>query len=343
MVDLLHTLVEDPVIEHDMEALFADALVKLVKRSWCYPTCLVLNNITLGAPFEVIAGGFSEVRKGYIQGRTIAVKQVRSYRSDLEELLKDCAREAIIWSRVSHHNLLPFYGVFYLDDQHSRISLISPWMERGHIGQYLAQFPETDRDPLAMDIAQGIKHLHTSVPTVIHGDLKPCNIFITPSGTACLADFGLAYARDPQRRIATSSQGPAHGGTCPYQAPELLNDEPVSFAGDVYAFACVLYEMYSGIRPFHRRNSAGIIHAVTTGERPARPTGVRDLIWGLIEECWHQTPWKRPSASHIVDKLAVIALPGQRPQHQWDDSFRTAIRGRYPLTDHPLSHFAGLP
>ncbi|KAH7922689.1 kinase-like protein [Leucogyrophana mollusca] len=337
MVDLLNALLEESAISKDLKNLFADTLVKLCRHSCRFPACLILNDITVDADNQVVTGGYSQVSRGQIQGQPIAMKQVTLYMSRMEVMMKACAREAIIWSRLSHPNLLPFYGIFYLANDRSRISLVSPWIEHGHIGQYLERFPQTDREPLAMDIAQGIEYLHTCLPTIVHGDLKPVryhiqscmrvitanivvqfNIFVTPSGTACLADFGLAYAKDPQRRTATSTQGPAHGGTYPYEAPELLlNEEPVSFAGDVYAFACVLYEMYSGMQPFHLQTVARVILALTAGERPARCAEVNDAMWGLIERCWHQDPAQRPSASDVVRYLgSFAAVDEQRRQHQ---------------------------
>ncbi|KAH7927191.1 kinase-like protein [Leucogyrophana mollusca] len=328
MVDLLHDLLEGPVIDSDQRTLLTDALVRLTRRSCCHPKCFVLNDIEIDVTHPVIAGGYSEVWKGYILGRPVAVKKVRNSRSDLEEILKACAREAIIWSRLSHPNLLPFYGIFYLDDECSRISLVSPWMDNGDVSQYLKHFPDTNRELLALDVSLGVEYLHTSMPAVIHGDLKPRNIFITSSGTACLADFGLAYAKDPQRLTATSTEGPVHSGTLAYEAPEMFDGHPVSFAADVYAFACVVYEMYSGSPPFHELRPAGVIRAIIGGQRPLRPVGISSSVWGVVENCWQQGPAERPCASDIVHDLRSIAGPEQRP-HQWDESFRAHIRSSH--------------
>ncbi|KAH7927220.1 kinase-like protein [Leucogyrophana mollusca] len=338
MVNLLHTLVEDPAVDSAQKTLFADALVRLSKRSCCYPESLVLKDIEIDSTHPVITGAYSEVWKGYTRGQPVGVKKVRMMRSDLEDILKACAREAIIWSRLSHPNLLPFYGIFYLDDEHSRISLISPWMEHGHIGEYLERFPGTDRELLALDIGLGVEYLHTSIPAVIHGDLKPRNIFVTPSGTACLADFGLAYAKDPQRQTASSTQGPTHGGTLAYEAPELFDGEPVSFSADMYAFGCVLYEMFAGVRPFHDLRDGAVIKAVAQGKRPGRPAGVKDWVWRLIESCWRQEPSERPHPGDIVRELRSFTTGrAQHRHHNWDDSFGAHIRGRYSLVDHPAA------
>jgi serine/threonine protein kinase len=103
-----------------------------------------------------------------------------------------------------------------------------------------------------LDIVEGLNYLHTLKPTIIHGDIKgvscmscisrhaylmgaKVNILITPSHRACLADFGVASCK----------------GTLRWQAPELLDPElddascRATSASDVYAYACVCYEVLS--------------------------------------------------------------------------------------------------
>ena len=71
------------------------------------------------------------------------------------------------------------------------------------------------------------------------------NILVTPSRRACVADFGLASIADAMTlRFTHSTSASARGGTARYQAPELIStDNPNHFESDVYAFACVCYEV----------------------------------------------------------------------------------------------------
>lgn len=62
------------------------------------------------------------------------------------------AHEAVIWRQLFHPNVLPFYGVYHLDDLRSRLCLISPWMEHGNVMQFLKQAPETDLATLVSNI-----------------------------------------------------------------------------------------------------------------------------------------------------------------------------------------------
>jgi serine/threonine protein kinase len=116
-----------------------------------------------------------------------------------------------------------------------------------------------------LDIVEGLNYLHTLKPTIIHGDIKgvscmscisrhaylmgaKVNILITPSHRACLADFGVASCKDSTSLVTTFTPT---AGTLRWQAPELLDPElddascRATSASDVYAYACVCYEVLS--------------------------------------------------------------------------------------------------
>ncbi len=192
-------------------------------------------------------------------------------------------REAIVWSHLSHPNLLPFYGIYQVDDHLGRVCLVSPWMENGNVTEYLKTHPDMPRLPLVCvyifalhgmiyhirqvhDILAGLGHLHKQF--VVHGDLKgvhfvpgsnhtppgsyvfnQANILISNSGSACLADFGLSSIDDKEILRWTSLNTVIRvGGTVRWQAPELMDPEDGSrptFSADVYSVASVMYEVLS--------------------------------------------------------------------------------------------------
>ena len=59
--------------------------------------------------------------------------------------LKAFSREAVLWGQLSHSNLLPFYGIYRLEDTHRRICLVSPWMENGNVNDFLEKEPDFPR------------------------------------------------------------------------------------------------------------------------------------------------------------------------------------------------------
>ncbi|KAJ6589216.1 kinase-like domain-containing protein, partial [Mycena capillaripes] len=213
-------------------------------------------------------------------------------------ILQEFGREAVIWRQLSHPNVLPFFGIYYLD---MRICLVSPWMEHGHLLEFLRNAPPSlDRISLILDVAMGLQYLHNE--HVIHGDLKAMNVLVTPSNRACIADFGLSWITDVVSLRLTHSTPIPRGGTARYQAPELLSGESSAhFGSDVYAFACVSYEILTGKVPFFDlANDMAVALKVIAGDRPLRPEQSPENLWILLQHCWEGTPEKRPTAVEVV-------------------------------------------
>ena len=116
-----------------------------------------------------------------------------------------------------------------------------------------------------VDVAQGLHYLHTMEPTIIHGDLKSVsgtgytqlminswleiqvNILITHERRACLVDFGYSRASESKALTFSYFSDIKSGGSWRWKAPELFSDDdtqpPVTDKSDIYAFACVCYEV----------------------------------------------------------------------------------------------------
>ena len=62
--------------------------------------------------------------------------------------MQEFTREVVVWRQLFHCNVLPFYGVYHLENDSSGVCLVSPWMENGSLQQFLGDFPNTDRIPL---------------------------------------------------------------------------------------------------------------------------------------------------------------------------------------------------
>ncbi|KAG6819970.1 hypothetical protein H0H93_006946 [Arthromyces matolae] len=174
----------------------------------------------------------------------------------------------------------------------------------------------------AFDVVQGLQFLHKS--GIIHGDLKGTNVLINERGRACLTDFGFS-SFSMEREIATmGSFSPVspYGGTVRWQSPELFDPEKEdvrkSEASDIYAWACVAYEIFSGQIPFsHLNRDTVVITKVMSGERPTKPPsgsqswgvwGLTEDIWAVMQSCWHHDPIRRPTAGMVIENLET-ALP----------------------------------
>ncbi|KAF8982247.1 kinase-like domain-containing protein, partial [Cyathus striatus] len=184
----------------------------------------------------------------------------------------------------------------------------------GNITQYLQWNPYANRQDLVLDIIQGIAYLHKK--SIVHSDLKGVNVLISDNGVACLADFGLSSVVNMHLLVWTSIESTvSNAGTVRWQAPELLDEESVGTTkeSDIYAFACVCYEVFIGRVPFYQYSfDPTVMRQLMLGHCPLKPElnsgpyihwGLTDWMWSLIVECWNQNPAARPKASEVVERL----------------------------------------
>ncbi|KXN82740.1 Ephrin type-A receptor 2 [Leucoagaricus sp. SymC.cos] len=324
VLNLLQNLLDSPRVKSTkLKKELAVAIQRLSKKSALYPECFVLKDVSIqknsdGSIHTISSGKFGDVWRGTMQDQDVCLKVMRVYRnSKIHDYTFSC--EAVLWGQLQHGNVLPFYGVYRLEHPtHSRICLVSPWMQNGNVDEYLVKEPNADRIVLIRDVASGLKYLHTQ--NIVHGDLKGANVLVNSSGKACLADFGLSTIRDPEVIALTTSSSPSGcGGTIRWMAPEPLGsydtDEPVNTKkSDIYAFAGVSYEVFTGHVPFYEVfRDQTVILKINRGERPSRPdrevflkSGMTEGIWQLMQDCWSTEPANRPTASEILNRLNTI-------------------------------------
>lgn len=129
--------------------------------SGLYPKCFALENVNLSSDIPPAAGSFADVYKGSHQGQAVCLKVIRLYEAPRVDYtlkvgsihsLSLCSlingfvqrfyQETALWGKLSHPNLLPFYGQFRF---HAQLSFVSPWLKNGNINDYLRTNPQADR------------------------------------------------------------------------------------------------------------------------------------------------------------------------------------------------------
>ncbi len=261
---------------------------------------------TLGGRYrierELGEGGMGVVylaRDEQVPGETFAVKVLKeSLDPEARVLLREEVRKT---RKLSHPNIVDVHSV---NVDGTRLYVLMEYLEGKSLHTLLDE--EFGRGtsfshawPIIEDVAAALSYAHDH--NVIHSDLKPANIFLTTSGKTKLLDFG----------IARVSRGPllqAHSGplvlTPAYASCEMLKGEEADRRDDIYSFACVIYEMLSGERPFgeltalearqagarvpvlqrlSRGQNAALCRALAF-ERAARTASVETLVEGLAAE-----------------------------------------------------------
>ncbi|KAG6807547.1 hypothetical protein H0H92_007132 [Tricholoma furcatifolium] len=340
---------------------FKDNLIiaaqRLARQSGLYPTGYNLDGITVISEVSEDSGSCADIFKGKFRGRDVCLKVIRrTQQIDLARMLKAVSKEAILWGQLNHPNLVPFYGIFNF---RGTVALVSPWMENGNIHSYFKKHQDSNRVRLALEVAQGLGYLHDH--GIVHGDLKGPNLLVDEFERICVGDFGLSSVSDKEILALTSfSSLSSQGGSVRWQAPEIFDpddgmgeeDEQENWSSreqvtrntmqsDIYAWACVAYEIFSGKIPFKEiKNNTKVMIQVLRGRRPSRPSkagrswsvwGLTADIWSSMEECWHAEPAKRPTIGMIIQQLEMAAPHNMKKEvrgaeHLLPGQFREIIR-----------------
>ncbi|KAG6843459.1 hypothetical protein H0H87_004374, partial [Tephrocybe sp. NHM501043] len=318
-------LLDSPNLEARFRRSLIVATQRLSKKSGIYPVCFQLEHVVQEGEHPVTAGGFADIYKGDFRGQAVCLKAIRVYQNtQVKHVLKQFSKEVILWGQLSHPNVLPIYGLYGFQN---RLCLVAPWMAHGDISTYLKLHPEASRLLLVSDVAEGLLYLHKI--GIIHGDVKGPNILINQAGRACVSDFGISSISDTEILAWTShSSASSKGGSIRWQAPELFdmeNDEIVknSMETDVYAWAGVCYEAFTGTVPFvHIPRETAIMLQVKSGARPLRPPessppwtewGLTENVWLLMQDCWNGISSDRPTTETVLQRLIPELPPDNRP------------------------------
>ncbi|PBK82462.1 kinase-like protein [Armillaria gallica] len=183
-------------------------------------------------------------------------------------LLQEFCQEALVWRQLHHPNVLPFLGVNE-DLFAPRYCLVSPWMVNGNIMSYIEAHPDHNRLTSLVQIAEGMKYLHSLNPPIVHANIHGANILVMDDLCCCLADFGLSLFVESQTLNSSSRMSK---GSLRWLAPEYIDaniviDRAHITARDVYAYGCTV--LFTAKPPFSDiKNEAAVIHAVMNGSRP---------------------------------------------------------------------------
>ncbi len=246
--------------------------------------------------------------------RTVALKFLpQNLASDLlvSERLR---REARLASALNHPNICTVYEV---GEDSGEVFIAMEYVD----GQPLSEAIRAGGLPLettlrlGRQLASALAHAHDR--GVVHGDLKPANIIVTPQGEAKILDFGLARRSDPgefdRQTLETASEQsrPGLAGTLPYMAPEQINGDPASPRTDLWSLGVVLYEMAAGCHAFFGENLYLLCRAILQDSPRTVPPNVPTGLAAVISRCLEKEPARRYQRAGEV-RAALEALGSSR-------------------------------
>ena len=265
--------------------------------------------------YEVVAeigrGGMAAVYKALQPAldRHVAIKVLPDFFASDPLARERFQVEARAIARLRHPSIL---SVFDYGEEAGVAYLVTELVEGGTMAEQLGHRHSVEDTARALSpIANALDHAHRE--GVLHRDVKPANILISPVGGPILSDFGLArlVAGDERLTVAGTTLG-----TPEYMAPEQGLGEDVTGAADIYALGVIAYELLTGTPPFSGPNPVAVLldhvrrEAPSLEERHCRvPAGVEAAMRRVLAK----DPKRRhPSAVEFVADLFAAGGPAAR-------------------------------
>ncbi|XP_042561996.1 death-associated protein kinase 2-like isoform X2 [Clupea harengus] len=227
---------------------------------------------------------------------------------------KSVEREVELLQALQHHNVMALKDVF---ECRAEIVLIVELISGGELFDFIAEkenLTESEAIEFLKQILQGVSYMHSK--HICHFDLKPENIMLSsntlPNTDIKIIDFGMAH------RFIQGEEYRSMGGTPQYIAPEVINYEPLSTAGDMWSMGVITFILLSGLSPFQGntdeetlRNIVGMLYEFDDCHFSQTSAMAKDFIQKLLvkapnermsaEECLNH-PWIKPLTRTQVAK-----------------------------------------
>ncbi|GHJ57134.1 hypothetical protein Nm8I071_64410 [Nonomuraea sp. TT08I-71] len=255
------------------------------------------------------SGGMGEVWRGrdLRLDRPVAIKVLTAAGVKEPMAAERFDREARTAARLTHPHIVGVYD-FGTEEDHSY--LVMELVEGRTVGDLVAAgpLPVVQALSIAVQTCDGIAAAHAA--GVVHRDIKPGNLIVTPAGTVKICDFGIA--RLPRLAGQNTLTGPATKlGTSSYMSPEQALGGPVDPRTDLYGLGCTLYAILTGAPPF-AGDPLSVLHQHVNEPPPPlrdRRPDVPVELDALVSELLAKNPADRPTDAGVVRERLAALLP----------------------------------
>ena len=263
--------------------------------------------VTFGGRYElssrIAVGGMGEVWKASdsIIGRTVAIKILKDEYMGDPGFLERFRAEARHAALVNHEGIA---NVFDYGEEQGSAYIVMELVPGEPLSAIIEREGKLPSDRVLGIVAQTATSLQAAHDAgLVHRDIKPGNLLITPEGRVKITDFGIARIADQVPLTATGQVM----GTVQYLAPEQASGHTATPATDIYSLGIVAYECLAGKRPFTGESQVAIAMAQINDTPPDLPDTVPAAVRNLVYACLAKEPDGRPqTAAKLAHAAAAL-------------------------------------
>ncbi|MDL9978064.1 serine/threonine-protein kinase [Microbacterium sp. ASV49] len=268
------------------------------------------QGVTFGGRYElesrIAIGGMGEVWEAtdHVIGRTVAIKILKDEYMGDPGFLERFRAEARHAALVNHEGIA---SVFDYGEENGSAFLVMELVPGEALSTILEREGSLSTDKTLDVVAQTAAALQAAhAAGLVHRDIKPGNLLITPDGRVKITDFGIARIADQVPLTATGQVM----GTVQYLSPEQASGHPASPATDIYSLGIVAYEALAGKRPFTGESQVAIAMAQINEQPPPLPPTVAEPVQNLVMAMIAKKPEERPATAADVARAATALRRG---------------------------------
>ncbi|HTN55181.1 MAG TPA: protein kinase [Microbacterium sp.] len=268
------------------------------------------QGVSFGGRYELLSriaiGGMGEVWEAtdHVIGRTVAIKILKDEYMGDPGFLERFRAEARHAALVNHEGIA---SVFDYGEENGSAFLVMELVPGEALSTILERDGALSADKTLDIVAQTAAALQAAhAAGLVHRDIKPGNLLITPDGRVKITDFGIARIADQVPLTATGQVM----GTVQYLSPEQASGHAASPATDIYSLGIVAYESLAGKRPFTGESQVAIAMAQINEKPPALPATVPVPVQNLVMAMIAKKPAERPSSAATVSRAAQALRRG---------------------------------
>ncbi|WP_144761419.1 serine/threonine-protein kinase [Curtobacterium sp. 9128] len=268
------------------------------------------SGLTFGGRYQlssrVAIGGMGEVWQAtdLVIGRTVALKILKDEYLGDPGFLERFRAEARHAALVNHEGIA---NVFDYGEEDGSAYLVMELVPGEALSTMIEREHTLPVDKVLDIVAQTANALQAAHAVgLVHRDIKPGNLLITPDGRVKITDFGIARIADQVPLTATGQVM----GTVQYLSPEQASGHPASPSTDIYSLGIVAYECLAGRRPFTGESQVAIAMAHINEQPPALPGDVPEPVAALVMSCIAKKPADRPATAANLARAAQALRRG---------------------------------